>query len=429
MKQIGLRRPFRRPVISRLTLAWTGAGATALLLASVVAYPSLSGRGGARISLPVDGIETMARREAPAGGLRLGSPGEDAARFAADDSPRDQDADANDAASADAVDILTYSEAFPALPDEGGGDFADDDDVALAFDADDVVITIAGGARRVTPVTAARLSPVDPVTPVAEPDPALMRKVAFGTVPKISLDGRMAMHAYRSAFKGGDGRARISLLVGGLGLNAALTERAIDELPPAVSLAFAPYAKDLDYWTQKARRAGHEVLIELPMESYGGGAEALGSASLLTSRSPEENLQRLDWLMSRFGGYFAATNYQGGKFSANDDALAPILAQLRDAGVAYIDDTGAAAGARSGAVIASVDRIIPPAPDDAGRTGVTRALARLEAAAREDGAVLAKTYAYPATIEEIATWASELDKDIFMLAPASSALPARFASR
>ena len=127
---------------------------------------------------------------------------------------------------------------------------------------------------------------------------------------------------------GGDGSPTVSLIVGGLGLNKALTERAIDDLPAEISLAFAPYAKDLDFWTEKARNAGHEVLIELPMENYSGDPTALGAAGLLTSRTPAENLQRLDWLMSRFGGYFAATNYQGGKFAANDEAMAPILARL-----------------------------------------------------------------------------------------------------
>ena len=80
-----------------------------------------------------------------------------------------------------------------------------------------------------------------------------------------------------------------------------------------------------------------------------------------------QNLQRLDWLLSRFGGYFAATNYMGSKFSANEAALTPVLRKLREAGVGYIDDTGAAsrAGAAAGATLTTIDKIISAAPPSA----------------------------------------------------------------
>jgi polysaccharide deacetylase 2 family uncharacterized protein YibQ len=266
---------------------------------------------------------------------------------------------------------------------------------------------------------------------VADPDPALLRDTPFGKIPKPANDGRLAMNFYRGRFDGGDNSPRVALIVGGLGLNKALTERAIDELPPEVSLAFAPYATELAFWTKKARKAGHEVLIELPMETYSGDPSALGAAGLLTSRTPSENLQRLDWLMSRFSGYFAATNYLGGKFAADPKAMAPVLTRLREAGVAYVDDTGAAKtiAERNGAAVATVTRVIPPAPDDTARRSVRRALDSLEKSAERDGAALGKTYAYAATIEEISKWTSGLEEKGLTLAPASSALPSRYASR
>ena len=414
------RRKFSPPVLSRLTLAWLGAFGVVVLIVGAFAYSMASGEGPGRISLAIDELEVMARpeprppvMEEPAAGttpgLRLAAP------ELREDNPTDEPLiDENE--DAEAEDLLLYPEEFDLAEEEDAGG--------------DIVITIGGARQKATPVTSASLTR-SPALKIAEPDPALLHSTQFGKAPRIGPDGRKAMHVYAGAATDRDGAPQIAIIIGGLGLNASLTERAIDELPAEVSLAFAPYAKDLKFWTKKAREAGHEVLIELPMEGYGGNPEALGPAGLLTTRSREENLQRMDWLMSRFEGYFAATNYLGAKFSTQEDALSPILKKLSDAGVAYVDDTGAArmAAKDNGSLVATVNRIIPPAPDDSRRSAVRRELRALEQIAQRDGAALGKTYAYAATLDEVAAWIADLEVNGFSPAPASAVLQARTASR
>ena len=46
-----------------------------------------------------------------------------------------------------------------------------------------------------------------------------------------------------------------------LGLSRAATEAAIAKLPPSVTLAFSPYARNLKTWPERAKGAGHEVLV------------------------------------------------------------------------------------------------------------------------------------------------------------------------
>jgi len=58
----------------------------------------------------------------------------------------------------------------------------------------------------------------------------------------------------------------VALIIGGLGLNAATTRQAIESLPPEVTLSFVPYADGLQGWIDMARAAGHEVMLEAPME-------------------------------------------------------------------------------------------------------------------------------------------------------------------
>lgn len=422
------RRRMKAPVLSRLTWAWLGSLVLFAGAGAVMIYSSKSGEGPGRIALPVDRLEIFARNVNPAPGSeeRIDAP---ALRDAPAGGPQLSEANEMGEESEDGLvliypgehDLYAENNDDPLYDDEYGDDGYDD----VEYSADDVIITIPGA--KAAPVVAASLTRA--VRRIPDPDVALLRATPLGKTPRVGADGRRAVSYYARPYDGPRAKPRIAVIVGGLGLNTSVTERAIDDLPPEVSLSFAPYAKNLDFWTKKARDAGHEVMIELPMEGYGASAEALGAAALLTSRGAEENLQRLDWLMARFGGYFAATNYMGAKFSADEAAMAPVLEKLKTAGVGYIDDTGAASRTASGLPIATVTRMIPAAADDADRRGVERELAALEEIAKRDGAALGKTYAYAATIDEIAEWARALEGKDLVHAPASALLRTSAATR
>ena len=93
----------------------------------------------------------------------------------------------------------------------------------------------------------------------------------------------------------------------------------------AVTLSFVPYATDLQGWINKARAAGHEVLLELPMEAYDYPNVDTGPQTLITSAKPEENLRRLNILLGKTTGYFGVTNYQGAKFATDAAAATPVM--------------------------------------------------------------------------------------------------------
>ncbi len=419
------RRQFRLPVLSRLTWAWLTAFVITGVLGGVFVQSITSEKGPGRIALPIEQLEHIARPDR--------APGENgpAAAAAPDKGLRLSAPNLRDGGAAGAPENESDAPA-------GASGFLVDTDDRIDIENDEagagtgaIVITIDGKVHGEEPAGGAALAAPVRANPIPDPDPALLRATPLGKAPRIAPDGRNALTAYARPFNGDYTKPRIAIIVGGLGLNPGLTERAIDELPPEISLAFAPYAKDLEFWTKKARDAGHEILIELPMEGYGQNQEALGAAALLSTRTEQENLQRLDWLLSRFGAYFAATNYLGAKFSTDENALRPVLKKLAEAGVGYIDDTGAAsrAGAAMGAALAEVDVVISPAPDDRGRRAVRRELETLEKAAARKGSAIGKTYAYAATLEEIAAWAAKLDDEGFSPAPASAVLRARTASR
>lgn len=412
------RRRFRLPVLSRLTWAWLLFAFAAIAFSLYSATAGRKADGPARVALALGSeLETLARR--------LPAPPETVSVLRKDPRPTAPATTEFPTLRDGAPDDEPFSsEGEDALVDTStGAPYADE---MLVIEPADVVITIDGapaGAPRPRAVAPSPASFSVPVAAIPGPDPALLQKTPFGRIPKVGADGRRAALHYARPFERGR-NPRIAIIVGGLGLNPGLTERAIDDLPPEVTLAFAPYAKDLEQWTARARAAGHEIMIELPMEGYGGGVEALGPAALLAERSVGENLQRLDWLLARFGGYFGATNYLGGKFSADREAMAAVLARLDELGLAYVDDTGAARQALSGAARATiVNRMIAAGGNDG--EAARRDLAALEKIAARDGDALGKTYAYEATIAALGEWSRELAARELTLAPASAVLHAR----
>src|SRR5690606_14076316 len=122
------------------------------------------------------------------------------------------------------------------------------------------------------------------------PDQALVEETADGPLPKIAADGRKPSEVYARPVPP-DARIdrRIALVVSGMGISESATAHAIEVLPPEVTLSFAPYGSGLQDWIAKARAAGHEVLLELPMEPFGYPQNDPGPHTLLTGGDKGEN--------------------------------------------------------------------------------------------------------------------------------------------
>src|SRR3546814_20313668 len=81
------------------------------------------------------------------------------------------------------------------------------------------------------------------------------------------------------------------------------TRTAIEALPEEVTLGFAPYGSDLQEWVDRARAAGHGVVLQAPMEPERFPENDPGPHTLLTGLPPAKNLERLDWVPGRIEGY------------------------------------------------------------------------------------------------------------------------------
>ena len=138
--------------------------------------------------------------------------------------------------------------------------------------------------------------------------------------------------------------------------------------------------------------------------------------------TPEQNIERLHWFLSRFQGYVGVTSLMGARFTAADQALGPVVREIGKRGLIYFDDGSSprsVASQMSGAsnvAFAKADAMLDAVPTAA---EIDNALARLEATARKRGVAIGAASALPVSIERIAQWAKAAEGRGIVLVPVS----------
>jgi polysaccharide deacetylase 2 family uncharacterized protein YibQ len=279
-------------------------------------------------------------------------------------------------------------------------------------------ITLPDGAGSQAPLApaAAPLPKRPPAAPLtAAPIAAVNQQSPLGPLPVIAPDGRTPFQLYARPFVS-NGKPKVALVVGGLGLNPTSTRAAIERLPAEVTLSFVPYAQGLQGWIDLARANGHEVLLEAPMEPADYPDNDPGPQTLLADAPPAETVKKLDWLLSRASGYFGVSNYLGQRFVTSDAGMGAFLGALKTRGLAFIDD--GSARKRAGAQArASADSVVD---EQLSPEAITRQFDALEVTAHTRGSALGSGFAYPVTVEIAARWAAGLPARGLQLAPASA---------
>ncbi|MGH6791515.1 MAG: divergent polysaccharide deacetylase family protein [Methyloceanibacter sp.] len=268
------------------------------------------------------------------------------------------------------------------------------------------------------------------VTLIPVPVAELVEESQYGPLPKIAADGRRPAEIYarpsRYTVRAGSGEpARVEVLVNGLGLPGSPSDDVLKGLPAPVSVAYGAYGRDLQDLVTKARAAGHEVLLQIPLEPNDYPSEDPGPHTLLTTLPDDENIKRLQWLMSRYTGYVGVTNHMGAKFEATKDSFLPVLEELKKRGLIYFDDgtvqssTAAQIASVLGLDYSAANLQIDAKPSSA---GIAKALAELEDMAHERGAAIGVAKAKPETVRQIAEWAGKLEAKGIVLVPVSAAV-------
>ncbi len=241
------------------------------------------------------------------------------------------------------------------------------------------------------------------------PDPAVLEKSTFGPLPIRGADGERAVDIYARPWSGARG-ARIAIVVGGLGLSQTGTQHAIRTLPEEVTLAFASNGNSLQRWMQEARRDGHEILLQVPFEPFDYPNSDPGPGTLTVAAGPEQNMDDLHRAMARITNYTGVTNFMGGRFLSTPEALEPVMRDIGNRGILFLDDGTSARSLTDqyakalGIPFAASDMVLDKAQE---RGSILARLDDLERTARRNGSAVGVASAFEISVDAIASWANE----------------------
>jgi polysaccharide deacetylase 2 family uncharacterized protein YibQ len=257
-------------------------------------------------------------------------------------------------------------------------------------------------------------------TGMAAPDADLTENSQNGPLPIVAKDGRLPLKYYARPFDKKETRPRIAIVIGNLGTSATETDTAIRSLPGAVTLAFMPYRKRLGEWIGLARAAGHEVLLDLPMEPPDVLHNDPGPNALRTALDPTTNISRLEWIMAQATGYVGMVGFMGGRFEADRPDFQPILEDIRKRGLLFVDNhsTPQTVGPNIAVELKLPYAIANRQIDlDPSREAIDLQLAELEDVAKRNGSAVGVADVSVPILERVAVWAEKLEMHGLVLAP------------
>jgi uncharacterized protein len=214
------------------------------------------------------------------------------------------------------------------------------------------------------------------------------------------------------------GQPMIAIVLDDVGAAPADAPGAV-ALPAAITLSIMTYAPNAAHLADEARKAGHEIMVHVPMEPISRDADP-GKNALLTSLSSSEIQHRLDWDLAQFQGYVGINNHMGSRFTQNAAGMQIVLEALKARGLLFLDSrtiagsVGDRMAGQLGVTHVKRDVFLDDVIDEA---DIRTELARVEAVARKQGFAIAIGHPHPDTVAALRQWIPEAKARGFVLVP------------
>lgn len=131
----------------------------------------------------------------------------------------------------------------------------------------------------------------------------------------------------------------IALVIDDVGIDRRRSD-AIAGLPGPLTLSYLTYARDLPDQTALARANGHEIMVHVPMQPKSADADP-GPNVLRVRDSRSELSRKLDWGLSRFGGFVGVNNHMGSRFTQDRAGMDTVMSALAARGLFFLDSVTA----------------------------------------------------------------------------------------
>lgn len=258
---------------------------------------------------------------------------------------------------------------------------------------------------------------------IPAPDARVTEDTVEGSLPRISSGGIQPWQLYARPFDLNDKRPRLAIVVTDLGMARTTTDRAISQLPPAVTLSFEAQGPVVAAWGTRARQQGHEILLQIPVEPFDYPRSDPGPDTLLINLSNSENILRLLKTLRRGIGYVGVTTTYASPFTSSPAKFDMILKPLQDRGLMVLDSRMVPRSVvtdmanNSGVPVATATLRLDSdlAPD-----AIAAAFNALEEEAIQNGRAVGITSATPLMLSQLDAWIKTLQDRGIALAPLSA---------
>ncbi len=215
----------------------------------------------------------------------------------------------------------------------------------------------------------------------------------------------------------------IAIVIDDAGLDQPRTARTVD-LPGPITIAYLPYARDLQPQVNAARKAGHEVMLHMPMEPSSKSVDP-GPHALLADYDRQTIINEMNWMLDRFDGYVGVNNHMGSKFTSDPERMKIVMEVMKSRGLMFLDSRTSAKSvgystANAFGVPAITRDIFIDDADDAAK--IADMLARTETVARKQGFAIAIGHPRDLTIGALQKWIPEILAKGFVLVPITDVL-------
>lgn len=218
-----------------------------------------------------------------------------------------------------------------------------------------------------------------------------------------------------------EGHPEIAIIIDDVGMDRKHSLQ-VAEMDAPLTLAFLPYAPDLERLAGIAKQHGHELMIHMPMQAMDSRL-SLGSISLREDMDKAQVESELDQAFKAFDGYVGLNNHMGSRLTQNAEVMALVMQRLKEKGLYFVDsktighsvaaDVARSYGLRTGERDIFLDHVNSA-------EFVASALRELEAVAERRGYAIAIGHPKSVTIEGLRAWIPDAQARGFKIVYASA---------
>jgi len=218
-----------------------------------------------------------------------------------------------------------------------------------------------------------------------------------------------------------DGRPKIVVVIDDLGLDRKRSKATV-ALPGPLTMSYMAYAEDLKSQTAAAKRAGHELMLHVPMEP--SSSKINPGPNVLISGMPADELRKnVTWNLDQVSGYVGINNHMGSRFTADRDGMKIVIQALKERGLLFLDSLTSGSSvahdvARNAGIPFAIRNVFLDHEDDL--DAINRQLERTEQVARQTGLAIAIGHPRDKTLTALRAWLPELNALGFQLVPISA---------